>query len=230
MNNLICAFLIFCSFNVLAGEWIADANTGCQVWNSAPVANESITWSGKCLDGKATGNGVTQWYKNGNSNGRFEGEYRDGKMKKGIYTYPNGDKYEGEYRDSKMEGNGTFMWGKYNADCNDQYCFKKFIGVMKNNEKFFGKMTLYNTTDTYEGGFNDNGSFTSYTEHKKQENKRKSNCPHVYMGKVFTAEGGVLGLQQEYQVLGFSASQGKATIKSYNGNWTGEISCENIPE
>lgn len=34
------------------GDWIADAKTGCKVWNPVPASDESIIWSGKCKDGK----------------------------------------------------------------------------------------------------------------------------------------------------------------------------------
>ncbi len=59
---IIVTTLSFMSFVAHAGEWIADAKTGCQVWNPAPSPGESISWSGPCSNGKATGTGTLQWY------------------------------------------------------------------------------------------------------------------------------------------------------------------------
>ena len=67
-------FSVF-SVNTWAGEWIADSTTGCQVWNGNPSPGDSISWSGSCTNGKATGKGVLQWYLNGNPQGRYEGDY-----------------------------------------------------------------------------------------------------------------------------------------------------------
>jgi hypothetical protein len=47
------------SKNVVAeGDWIADAKTGCKVWNPSSLPNPSITWSGGCKDGKANEKGT----------------------------------------------------------------------------------------------------------------------------------------------------------------------------
>jgi len=43
---------------------------------------------------------------NGNS---FVGEYVEGQMKKGVYTFSNGDTYEGEFVDGKFNGPGTYQ-------------------------------------------------------------------------------------------------------------------------
>ena len=94
-----------------AGEWIADASTQCQVWNSNPSPNESIKWSGPCSDGKASGKGVLQWFKNGVPDGQDEGEFRDGKMHgKGISTTADGIRYEGVFFDGKPNGNGVLTF------------------------------------------------------------------------------------------------------------------------
>lgn len=46
------------------GNWITDQN-GCKHWNSNPQAGETITWSGECKDGYASGQGTMQWYTSG---------------------------------------------------------------------------------------------------------------------------------------------------------------------
>lgn len=46
-------------------HWFADETTGCKIWNSNPIPNESISWSGECVNGKAHGNGILIWYEDG---------------------------------------------------------------------------------------------------------------------------------------------------------------------
>lgn len=46
-------------------SWIADEQTGCKVFNLYPKQNQSISWSGKCVDGLAYGYGILQWHQNG---------------------------------------------------------------------------------------------------------------------------------------------------------------------
>ena len=44
--------------------WIADSH-GCKVANTFPRPGETITWSGKCKEGFADGDGVLQWFLDG---------------------------------------------------------------------------------------------------------------------------------------------------------------------
>src|ERR1017187_9422766 len=46
--------------------WIAD-KSGCKVANPFPQPGESITWSGQCKNGVADGEGLLEWYINGNA-------------------------------------------------------------------------------------------------------------------------------------------------------------------
>jgi hypothetical protein len=101
--------------------WAVDVRNGCWVWNSAPKAGETVTWSGSCSpDGRATGLGVAEWRHEQHSElrtSRYEGELRDGKASgRGIYMYANGDRYEGEWRDNRLSGRGTYTYvtgGRY---------------------------------------------------------------------------------------------------------------------
>lgn len=81
-----------------AGEpaWIVDENTGCQVWDNDPQPNESIHWSGACVNGAAQGKGVVQWP----SGRRYEGALSDGKFEGyGVEIDASGIRYGGEFHD-----------------------------------------------------------------------------------------------------------------------------------
>ena len=107
-------------------NWIIAENQPCQLHNSNPEPGETITWSGDCVDGKASGEGQVVWrgsygesvyeggYRNGKNHGygtdtsasgaRYEGEWRDGKRHgRGTVTSASGHRYEGEWRDGKPQ-------------------------------------------------------------------------------------------------------------------------------
>lgn len=115
---LLLIVLAFGSLPALAqtpqkGGWIADSTTGCKVWNPAPEPNEAIAWSGACTDGFARGQGVVQWFKDGQANDRFEGEYLDGRRNgHGVFTWANRDRYDGGFSDDNRAGRGVFTWAK----------------------------------------------------------------------------------------------------------------------
>ena len=103
--------------------WIADARSGCRVWNPAPQPKEAITWSGACQNGLAQGRGVLQWYQDNKPSERSEGEFRDGKLNgRGILIGANGDRYDGDFRDGRQNGRGaaTFTNGdRYEGEWRD---------------------------------------------------------------------------------------------------------------
>ncbi|MCD9015504.1 MORN repeat-containing protein [Parachryseolinea silvisoli] len=88
--------------------WI-QTNDGCKVYNPSPAKNESITWTGACVNGYATGEGTLIWYKNGK-----RGQEYVGALKRGIthgygkYTYEGGSSYEGHYVNGQEEGKGRY--------------------------------------------------------------------------------------------------------------------------
>jgi MORN repeat len=107
-------FLILFAVPVFAqapqSEWIEDF-AGCGVWNPKPEPNEVITWMGPCANGMAQGIGVLHWLKDGAPNGRYEGEYLDGKQNgQGTFTQPDGTTYVGTFLDGKRTGQGTVIW------------------------------------------------------------------------------------------------------------------------
>ena len=92
-------------------DWIFAENQPCQLWDASGVSgDEVVTWSGACVDGKASGQGRVVWLT---PRGVYvsEGSFREGKEHgHGTYIWPNGNRYEGEYRNGKRHGHGTFTW------------------------------------------------------------------------------------------------------------------------
>ena len=91
-------------------NWIVVANQPCQIWNPYPIAGETVTWTGGCVDGKGSGKGRTVW-RNSHGTSTHEGERREGKRHgRGIVVEADGDRFEGEFRNNKAHGRGTFTW------------------------------------------------------------------------------------------------------------------------
>jgi hypothetical protein len=138
LERLLVIPLLLCAFPTLAQEldagWIRDTTTGCRVWNPHPRQNETVSWSGACSYGFASGTGVLQWFLNGNPQERDEGELVEGKAivqfvttladgshyegerrdserhGRGTITFVSGNRYEGEWRKDKFDGQGTYTW------------------------------------------------------------------------------------------------------------------------
>jgi hypothetical protein len=58
-----------------AGDWIADAKSGCKIWNPQPAPRETVVWNGPCKDGFGEGKGVLDWLRGGSSYERDDGKY-----------------------------------------------------------------------------------------------------------------------------------------------------------
>ncbi|WP_417911949.1 MORN repeat-containing protein, partial [Candidatus Electronema sp. TJ] len=180
MKYMMTAFL-FCLSSAFAhaedsgntsaqGGWIADAKTGCKVWNPVPASDESITWSGECKDGNAEGKGTLEWYSHSELQSTITGVLHDGrcaqecavKMKsgdsytgemkdnlphgKGEITRADGSKYEGEFKDGERSGKGTLKFASGEV----------YSGEWKNG-KMHGKGELSSTDGKhkYTGEFKD---------------------------------------------------------------------------
>ena len=81
-----------------APDWITATNQPCKIWNPEPQPNESVTWSGGCKDGYASGKGTLHWTENGKPDAVFEGEYANGKRNgPGVLTMPDGTRSTGTW-------------------------------------------------------------------------------------------------------------------------------------
>jgi hypothetical protein len=91
-----------------AEETFIPDQKGCKVANPSPKPNESVQWSGECVDGYAEGKGLLQWYVDGTVSTRYEGTLQHGLLSgEGKLVMPNGASYEGHWLAGKQEGQGV---------------------------------------------------------------------------------------------------------------------------
>jgi len=127
--------------------WIADARTGCKVWNTNPQPNETVTWSGACQNGFAQGHGTLQAFLNERPIEHFEGEYRDGKAAGyGVAMSPNGDSYMGDWKDGRRNGHGVLT-------VSNDY---RYDGEWRNGRKNGHGVLIANDGFHYNGEWRDN--------------------------------------------------------------------------
>lgn len=106
--------------------WLVSTDSGCKIYNPKPQPDESVTWSGDCVDGYAQGYGEMRWYVHSELQGSYVGDWKDGKMHgKGTMKYTDGVEYTGDWQDDKRHGNGTITF----ADG------EKYIGEWQNHKK-----------------------------------------------------------------------------------------------
>lgn len=91
--------------------WVADSRTGCKLWGYAPQPDRTVTWSGSCPDGYASGRGVAVWSIDGKPLERYEGDMLGGTYQgKGLYVWDNGERYSGDWAKGLQQGHGTYVW------------------------------------------------------------------------------------------------------------------------
>jgi hypothetical protein len=91
------------------GDWAIDISTTCRVWNPHPQLNETVKWSGACVNGFAQGVGSVHWLRNNVPFETDEGEWREGyQIGKGTQVWPTG-RYEGGLVASEPHGQGIFV-------------------------------------------------------------------------------------------------------------------------
>jgi hypothetical protein len=116
---LMVAIIIGLSFsfidNGFADIWLKDPTTGCQVWSwDDGTANESVSWSGSCADGKAIGTGTLVANDKDGLALVFNGELTAGKIHGfGSLKFRNEetgefDRYIGNFEGGTPKGNGIY--------------------------------------------------------------------------------------------------------------------------
>lgn len=146
------------------GNWIADKNNGCNIWNSSPKPNETASWSGECFEGKARGKGVIE-YNFEHSREITEATFLDGR--------DIGDFSSKLYENNKLIATGQGVT-QYNIGGHKERKgaltilkegsnIVSFDGYIIDGEQTSGKLTFANG-DIYQGGiqkkkFHGNGKF-----------------------------------------------------------------------
>ncbi len=140
---LTAAVLLAAPAAACAGDWIADAKTGCKVWNPNPSSLETVNWTGACSGGLAEGKGVLNWFRSGKPYERDEGPWRAGRQTgEGTQTWPAGQ-YRGQLLDSLPHGSGVLISGEARYD-------GAFLNGRPN-----GKGILTNGSGTFSGTWQD---------------------------------------------------------------------------
>jgi hypothetical protein len=148
--------------------WITDAN-GCKIWDDQPAPNETVTWSGACVDGFASGEGVLQWIVNGKPGSRHEGSFVGGKANGKGTKYQMGGTVEGNFIDGRPLGHVVMTWpngAKYEGDYAAEGRTGKGVLTRANGDRYEGDFVdgkwsghgTFTTADgvRYEGGWLDN--------------------------------------------------------------------------
>ena len=102
------------SAGLYAGEgWVKDPINECAIWSDRLEAKEIFSWSGACLDGKASGEGVLVVFKDVRLVLRYTGTMETGKAqgvgKVEYHTDAGYVKYWGQLKDSTLQGQGFLL-------------------------------------------------------------------------------------------------------------------------
>lgn len=175
--------------------WIQDAN-GCAFWNQSPNAQETVTWTGTCTDGKGSGRGIQIFHSIRNGTERvssYFGQMQSGKANgQGRYHGRDGFTYEGEFFEDAAHGQGRMRLENGAV----------IVGTFKNNLAHGEGEMFWPWGEHYKGMFVDGQMHGQGTLTFDD-------------GKVYT---GTL-------VAGFFKGQGKLTYPNgdgYEGKWAGD--------
>lgn len=109
VSGLVLGCAIASAQTITQGNYSADKNTGCKVWNPNPKPTETIIWSGPCVSGFADGQGKLQWLQNGQIYETDEGLWSMGRqVGRGSQVWALG-RYDGEISNSEPNGRGVLM-------------------------------------------------------------------------------------------------------------------------
>jgi hypothetical protein len=124
-------------------RWTEAEGSRCKLWNWCPNGQETVTWSGTCVDGFAEGPGVNQWFHAGEPVERYEGTMRAGKTHgRGTNTSSNGERYDGEWRDGQLHGRGVFTYAdgsRYEGEWRDSDANGRGVMISANGNRYDGE-------------------------------------------------------------------------------------------
>ena len=93
--------------------WKETANQrGCHVWDTYLITEQTVTWSGACRGGVASGRGTLVWTREGKSTEQAGALARGKKQGKWTIRYANGTAMEGSYVNGKANGRFVIRYAK----------------------------------------------------------------------------------------------------------------------
>ena len=107
--------------------WMEVENRpGCYLWTPSPLPEETVAWSGACVEGKASGRGKTAW--RWREDGAWKtfggtGEYREGRAAADghwLHHYSDGQTWEGPKRRGQLHG----LWVRRGSGGLERACMK----------------------------------------------------------------------------------------------------------
>ena len=141
MKGYLFILLLMVAGQNYAGEWFLDTINGCKVWNKAPQPNETMKWTGACLNGFADGKGELSWLYDGKIS-IYKGSMKNGELDGiRVYTGANGFYKEGFFikgnlikECSKTECDPDYLYKDFDAETKVDIVMSKIINSIKNNE------------------------------------------------------------------------------------------------
>ena len=162
--------------------WHKIIGMDCHVWNNYPGPKESVTWTGECVDGLASGAGKLVWWWVRNGKWRvetFEGEQRAGRRHGQGTVADEYSHYQGEFREGNRHGRGTAVFSDG----------VRYEGEWRDN--LFDGQGIYTTEDgfRYEGGYRkdtQHGEGTAvFSNGDRYEGEWQNGQPHGWGVGVF---------------------------------------------
>jgi hypothetical protein len=125
--------------------WIVDPTNGCWIWTVNPQPGLTVSWSGACVRGPASGLGTAEWRWQENDQPqveRYVGTFQDGREDgSGVYTWASGDIYDGEWKAGRKHGRGNQIW--VNGE--------RYVGEWQNDRQYGRGTYFWKNGSTYEG-------------------------------------------------------------------------------
>lgn len=120
LKNTLLFFLIFLVAGLLCANgrtktakdstWVVTSS-GCKVYRAKPEKNETITWSGPCTNGYASGEGTLVRTQNGKPIEQYTGTLKKGIAhgKGKLEKYLTKEILEGQFINGELEGRGKYI-------------------------------------------------------------------------------------------------------------------------
>lgn len=124
--------------DAISDSFSVSQHNHCKVHNPFPRQNETVTWSGKCEQGYAYGEGIANWYEYDERYAKETGFMMKGKLEGYVVTeFLKGDQflegYQGDIVEGNRQGYGTYTYSDGSI----------YAGQFKNNKQTgYGKLFL----------------------------------------------------------------------------------------